>query len=434
MTDQPDGMTPAGDGASKARKVGTSRAERRAARQAGKRRGKNPQRTVLLVITASLLTLGIATGGTVVLAYNEWNNNLETDPIDDQLRDRPEKKDDGPQGPLNILVMGSDTREGEGNNVDGMQDIGERSDTTIMIHLSADREFAYGISVPRDTLVDRPDCYAENGDVIPGADDVMWNDAFSVGGPACTIQQFEQLTDVRIDNYVVVDFGGFKDMVDALGGVEVCIPEEIDDSERNIVLEPGTREISGDEALSYVRVRYNVGTGIDPERIRRQQAFMASMISKAVSGGMLVRPDRLRSFISALTDSITTDFENVAQLVSLGRAFAGVGLDDVRFVTTPWQFSPEDENRVEWLPEVEELWQLVNDDDQLTEQFLSDSISAADNPDGTTTDEPSTEETSEATDEESESAGKRGKRRDRDEDTSDVTLSDEAREQAGLCS
>ncbi len=226
--------------------------------------------------------VGLATGLGVVYIYRHLNDNLDVSDLAEQLKNRPDKKkvDTGPKEPLNILVMGSDTREGEGNNIDGLTGGGERSDTTIMFHLSADRESAYGISIPRDTLVDRPDCYDKNGDAIPGAQDVMWNEAFSVGGPACTIQQFEQLTDIRLDNYVVLDFQGFKDMVDAIDGVEVCIPEDIEDPEHGINIPAGTREIRGKEALNYVRARYTLGDGSDIGRIKRQQAFIAAMANK----------------------------------------------------------------------------------------------------------------------------------------------------------
>ena len=222
---------------------------------AGKRRLRK-RHTVARVIAATLVLLGIGTATSVVLAYNNWNGNLEHVDLAKQLGDdRPEKEEvEGPKEPLNVLVLGSDTREGE-NNIDGLTGDGERSDTTIMLHLSADRSRAYGVSIPRDTLVDRPTCYEEDGTEIPGAKDVIWNEAFSVGGPACTIRQFEQVTDIRIDNYIVIDFQGFKDMVNALDGVEVCIPEDIEDPEHGITLEAGTREIRDDEALSYVRVR-----------------------------------------------------------------------------------------------------------------------------------------------------------------------------------
>ena len=115
--------------------------------------------------------------------------------------------------------MGSDSRDGAGNNIDGLTGGGERSDTTILLHVSADRKRAYGISIPRDLLVDRPECKSEDGDTIPGGTSAMWNEAFAVGGPACTMQQFEQVTGVRLDHFVKVDFEGFRGMVDAIGGV-----------------------------------------------------------------------------------------------------------------------------------------------------------------------------------------------------------------------
>jgi len=405
MTDTPESAgtgTPAsgrtraaaGQGRRRARRVprsiaGTRPAARsdRASRVAGGKRKAPRKHTVATVIVATLMALGMATAVSVVLVYNHWNGNLDVITVEGQLKDRPKKREvAGPREPLNILVMGSDTREGAGNNIDGLTGDGERSDTTIMLHLSANREFAYGISIPRDTLVDRPTCYTEDGTEIPGAQDVMWNEAFSVGGPACTIQQFEQLTGVRVDNYVVLDFQGFRDMVDALDGVEVCIPEDIYDPEHQITLDAGTRELMGEEALSYVRVRYTVGDGTDPNRIRRQQAFMASMINKAISAGMLVRPDRMVSFLNAVTSSLQTDFENIGQLADLGRSFQGIGLDRIRFVTTPWEYSTTHEGRVEWTPEVEGLWELVVNDQPLSEEYAADSISAADDPEGTTDD------------------------------------------------
>ncbi|RHW23709.1 LytR family transcriptional regulator [Nocardioides immobilis] len=414
VNDSPDA---AGSRKSRARRVRGSVANRDVA---GKRRARK-RHTVATVITASLVTLAVGTAGSVVLAYNNWNDNLKYVDLAQQLGDdRPEKEEvAGSREPLNILVMGSDTREGE-NNIDGLTGDGERSDTTILLHLSADRKRAYGVSIPRDTLVDRPTCYEEDGTAIEGseAEDVMWNEAFSVGGPACTIRQFEQNTDIRIDNYIVIDFQGFKDMVNALDGVEVCIPEDIEDPEHDITLEAGTREIRDDEALSYVRVRYTVGDGTDPNRIRRQQAFMAAMINKAVSAGMLVRPDRMVSFLNAVTGSIQTDYENIAELADLGTSFNGIGLDNIKFVTTPWVYSTAQEGRVEWTDQVDELWQLVIDDDPLSQEFAEDSISADDDPEG------STAPTSEASEDPTDSGGKK----DRDQG-----LSDDERENAGLC-
>jgi len=374
--------SPAPPSGRRARRVGTSVTARRAK---GRRKAFQPGRVISKVIVASLLALALITGTGVTLAYNHWNGNLHRKDVTQQLHNRPAKLK---AGPLNILVMGSDSRAGKGDNIDGMKNIGERSDTTILFHLSADRKFAYGISIPRDTLVDRPTCYTDKGAEIPAAKQVMWNEAFQVGGPACTIQQFEQLSGIRVDNYVVVDFNGFKNMVDALDGVEVCIPQEIDDPEHHIKLMPGTREIKGQQALSYVRVRYTVGNGMDTGRIKRQQAFMASMIKKAVSAGMVARPDRVVKFINALTSSLTTDFKNVAQMASIAEAAKGVGLNDIKFVTTPWELAPSDPNRVAWLPSVHRLFRLAAEDKPLTQQFREQSISAAENPSGSVTASP----------------------------------------------
>ena len=412
------GETPGADAGRRrsARKASRSKAEQEAA---GKRRAATPGRTVAATIGATLMALALATGVSVVAIYNHWNGNLNVVGLEHQLHDRPEKKK---AGPINILVMGSDTRQCDGCNVDGMVNIGARSDTTILIHLSADRKFAYGISIPRDTLVDRPACYKEDGTKIPPAKDIIWNDAYSVGGPACTLEQFEQVSGIRVDNYVVIDFAGFKDMVDALDGVEVCIPQEIYDPEHHITLQPGTREIKGDEALSYVRVRYTVGDGTDPNRIRRQQAFMASMINKAISAGMLARPDRIVGFMNALTGSLQTDFKNIAQIANVAKDFRGIGLSQIKFVTTPWVYSTSQPGRVEWTPEVKKLWKLVINDQPLSPEFSEQSISAADQPDGSTS--PTTGSTSP-------SSGTGGKKNGGS--GGDQGLSTDAREAAGLC-
>jgi LCP family protein required for cell wall assembly len=397
----------------------------------GKRRGKGRRtHTVAKVLMSSILVLGLVTGLGVTFFYRHLNGNLNVEDLGAQLGDdRPEEVEvEGPKDPINILVMGSDSREGAGNNIDGLTGGGERSDTTIMIHLSADRQFAYGISIPRDSLVERPECYDKDGDTIPGASTAMWNEAFSLGGAACTIRQFEQLTDIRINNYVVVDFRGFQAMVDAIDGVEVCVPQDIDDREHGIVIKAGTREISGKEALSYVRVRHVEGTdGSDLGRITRQQAFIAAMSSKVLSGSVMARPDRLLSFLDAATDSLTTDIENIGRMARIGYEFKDIGLKRIQFVTVPWQYAPSDPNRVEWLPEADELWEKVRNDAPLG-RLRDGAITAADDVTGSggTTESASPSETespSDAASSPSESASEQ----------SEAEELAEAREAAGLC-
>jgi LCP family protein required for cell wall assembly len=405
----------------------------------GKRRGKGRRtHTVAKVLLSSVLVLGMVTGLGVTFFYRHLNGNLNVEDLGAQLGDdRPEEVEvEGPKDPINILVMGSDSREGAGNNIDGLTGGGERSDTTIMIHLSADRQSAYGISIPRDSLVERPECYDEDGETIPGASTAMWNEAFSVGGAACTIRQFEQLTDIRINNYVVVDFRGFQAMVDAIDGVEVCVPQDIDDREHGIVIKAGTREISGKEALAYVRVRHVEGTdGSDLGRIQRQQAFVAAMVNKVVSGNVLARPDRLISFLNAATNSLTTDIANIGRMARIGVEFKDIGLKRIQFITVPWQYAPSDPNRVEWLPEAEELWEKVRNDAPLG-KLRDGAITAADDvtgsggstesPTGSESEPGNTESPSDGASSPSESASEQS-------DAEAEEEAREARERAGLC-
>ncbi|MCG8150559.1 LytR family transcriptional regulator [Pimelobacter simplex] len=345
---------------------------------------ERPRRTVLRVIAASLLGLALLTGVGVVAVYNSWNGNLEHPDV--VGKNRPTKKTKA----LNILVMGTDTRDCAGCGIDSEAG-GGLSDTTILFHLSADRTFAYGISIPRDTAVLRPACYRADGSEIPaGTTYEKWNEAYKVGGPGCTRQQLEQLTGIPVDRFVVVDFSQFKDMVDALDGVEICVPQEIDDTTGNIHLDAGTREVDGDEALDYARVRYGVSGGIDPYRTRRQQALMGAMIDKALTGGMLARPDRIVSFVDAATTELQTDFKSVAQMAKVATSAKGIDADDIKFITTPWTLDTDKvSGGVEWLPSVERLWPLVIDDRPLTREFLAGSISAGRPPSDQPSDQPS---------------------------------------------
>ncbi|WP_372728086.1 LCP family protein [Nocardioides sp.] len=355
--------------------------------RAPKRRAASSKRhTVGKVVLAAVVVLAMVTGLSVVFLYRHLNANLNVVDLVDQLEDRPDKfAVSGPQEPLNVLVMGSDTREGEGNNIDGLTGGGERSDTTILLHVSADRSRAYGISIPRDSMVDRPDCTNADGETLPGATYTMWNGAFSIGGPACTIQQFEQLTGVLVDHFVVVDFEGFKGMVDAIGGVEVCIPETIDDRAHGIYLEAGTRKLEGQEALNYVRERYAVSGGSDIGRMKRQQAFIASMAHSVVTAGTLARPDHLIRFLDSATKSLTVDpeLENIVKIAKLGYQFQDIGLDNIQFLTIPNQVDPNDPNKLVWTSDAAKVWKKIARDEPLTSRIVDDVISAGQVPGST---------------------------------------------------
>jgi LCP family protein required for cell wall assembly len=351
---------------------------------APKRRAKARKRhTIGKVLLSTVLVLAMATGLGTVWLYRHLNGNLNVLDVTGQLENRPDKiAVEGPKEPLNVLVMGSDSRDCAGCNIDNLTGGGQRSDTTILLHLSADRKRAYGISIPRDSMVDRPDCKTDDGQTIPGADNVMWNEAFGLGGPACTIQQFEQLTGVRLDHFVVVNFEGFQGMVDAIGGVEVCIPEPIVDPAHGINIEAGTRKIKGKEALNYVRERYVVGNGSDIGRMKRQQAFIASMAHQVVTAGTLARPDHLVRFLDSATKSLTVDpgLKNVVKIAQMGIQFKDIGLDNIKFLTIPNMPDPADPNRIVWTPEAKDVWRKIARDEPLTKKLSQDVITAGNVP------------------------------------------------------
>ena len=337
------------------------------------------RRPVLRVIVAAEIVVAMLTAAIVVFGFNNLDGNIEELPELEHLAEKPEPKPEQPKTPLNILVMGSDTRAGEGNGIDGETGQGERSDTTMLLHVSADRETAYGVSLARDTMVDRPDCKVD-GEVVPGADGVLFNDAFSVGGPLCTVQQVEHLTGIYVDHTVVVDFNGFRDMVDAVHGVEVCIPFEVDDPAHGIQLDAGTQYVSGQEALNYVRERHVLSPNSDIGRMKRQQAFVASMANRVLSANTLAQPTRLYDFLDAATDSIKLDKDlaSLGKLYDLARELRGIDLRHIKFVTVPIEEYPADPNRLQFAAEADALWELIKNDESLG-KFNRGAISADDN-------------------------------------------------------
>lgn len=340
--------------------------------------GKHP---VLRAVALSTALVLIVLSGTVYLIYRHLEGNVTVSQAFDQIAtDRPDEIEfEGSDKPLDILILGSDTRAGQ-DAVDGSTP--GLSDTTILLHLSADRSRAYGISIPRDLMVSRPECVdKQTGDRIPPEDAAQWNEAYALGGEACTISQFEAMSDLRVDHFMVVNFSGFKDMVDALGGVPVCLPNEVDDPIGKIYLPAGTYTVKGNQALDYVRVRHSIGTQDtgDIGRMKRQQAFLAAMVNKAVSAGTLLNPQRLVSFLDAATESLTTDpgLRRLTTMAGLANQVKNIGLDKVQFFSMPFEAYDPDPNRLQPKPSATKLWRLLRADDALPRKFTADAAKAS---------------------------------------------------------
>ena len=335
------------------------------------------RRTILRFILVAELVVALVTAATVVFAYQHLDRNIETLPPIQHIAPKPTEDPEAPQKPINILVMGTDSRACDGCGID--RETGEGgSDVTILLHVSADRKTTYGVSLPRDTMVDRPDC-AVGGATVPGAEAVLFNEAFARGGPLCTVQQVEALTGIYIDHTVVVNFEGFVDMVDAVHGVEVCLPREVDDPAHGIRLDAGRQLVSGRDALNYVRERHVLSPNSDIGRMKRQQAFIASMVNRVISANTLAVPTRLFHFLDAATQSIKLDKDlgSLGKVVDLAQQFQDTDLRRIRFVTVPIQPYAPDPNRLEFAPEADELWKVIRQDAPLG-TFAKGSISADD--------------------------------------------------------
>ncbi|WP_122817055.1 LCP family protein [Nocardioides pantholopis] len=339
--------------------------------------GTRPRRTVLKVVIATQLVLALLTGTLVAVAYHRLNGKIGPGA---QIEHEVHKSAgaEGKREPLNILLLGSDTRE-NGNAID--DEGGGGSDLTILLHVSADRSSAYGVSLPRDAMVARPDCEVD-GRTVPGEDPVMFNTAYAVGGPLCSVRTVESLTGIYIDHFLALEFGGFVDMVDAVKGVTVCLPQEVDDPEHGIFLDAGTQELDGQDSLSYVRERTVLSATGDIGRMKRQQAFLASLVNKVMSAGTLTRPTRVYDFLAAVTESITVDedLDSVKALADLAMQFRDTGMSRIRFVTVPFEEYPSDPNRLQWSPAADALWRRIIADRPLGRELGEDSINAGQPP------------------------------------------------------
>ena len=307
------------------------------------------RRQILISLGVVVALLVVSASAFGVYAYQHLGGNITT--IDDvQVQeDRPAAiapSVEAAKTPLNILLIGSDTREGDNGFIGGAAGPG-LSDTTMLLHVSADRSRALAVSIPRDSMVDMPSCQTPQGATVAPAFR-QFNSAYSLGGASCVRRTVEQLTDIRIDHFVVVDFSGFRGMVNALGGVKVNIPEAIDDG-LGITFNAGCQTLNGDESLKYVRVRH-IGSGSDPERLGRQQAFLSSVIQKVTSKGTLTNPVKLYSFLDAATKSLATDkqLNSVPSLAALAQDLRTVGLDRIEFLTIPYERYEPDPNRLQW--------------------------------------------------------------------------------------
>ncbi|WP_217166589.1 LCP family protein [Streptomyces sp. AC512_CC834] len=312
-----------------------------------RRRPRAKRRKALLVAAWSAAGIVVLGGTGAGVLYFKLNGNLTSVDIDQALgADRPEKADNGSE---NILVLGSDTRSGGNKELGGGTDDGTaRSDTAMIVHVYKGHKKASVVSVPRDTLIDRPDCTDTDGGEHPAAEGVMFNSAYSTGGAACAVKTVESLSGLRMDHYLEVDFTGFQNLIDDLGGVQVTTTEDIKDPDSHLDLAAGTHRLDGEQALGLVRTRHGVGDGSDLGRIQLQQAFVKALVDQVKDVGLLGNPKKLYDIADTATKTVTTDSDlgSVNSLMSFASGLKGIGPDNMHMVTMPVIYDPADANRV----------------------------------------------------------------------------------------
>ncbi|WP_209311412.1 LCP family protein [Streptomyces spiramenti] len=368
-TDDED-APPAGRAATRDRELPGQR-DRRAPR--GRRKGK-PQKKKrgkkILIWVAGVLALLLVVGCTAAyLTYKRLNDNITKV---DVPYDNPATTD----APVNILLIGSDQRTGDGNDGYGDRDSLGHAETTVLLHFSEDREHATALSIPRDLIVDIPECEVTRDGVtetIPGSQGVRFNESYGQQGrdPGCTWKTVQELTGVEINHFMLLDFNAVKTLSTAVGGVEVCLAKDIDDPKSHLKLSAGTHVIEGEEALAFVRTRDSVGHSSDLSRIQLQQQFLGSMARSLTSNGTLTDPGKLLDLADAATKALTVDsaIGDVQRLYELARDLGNVPVEDISFVTLPVKDNPAEEIAATVVldrTKAEPLFRMIQEDISLT--------------------------------------------------------------------
>jgi len=340
-----------------------------------RRSSTRARRRKILKITAwSTAVLVAATAGVGTYIVMSLTGKIDTVSLDN-VKNRPaaSKADAEGNTPLNILVLGSQTRDGQhGVNLGNSTKLGTNiSDTAMLVHISAEKNWATVVSIPRDLEVPRPQCQGRTdpGLVVPAASQDMFDLAMNYGGPACAVATVEQMTGIRIDHFVELTFNAFQSLTDAVNGVTVCVPPPgiNDPNYSGLVLSAGYHVVKGAQALEFVRDRHGVGDGTDLGRIQYQQMFVSSLFTKLTSDGTLSDPLTLYKIADAVTSNLTVDsaLDSLPAMVSLAESVKGLKTHYIQMITAPYEFDPADVNRVIPGQGFDQVWTDLRDDQPL---------------------------------------------------------------------
>ncbi|MBF4551405.1 MULTISPECIES: LCP family protein [unclassified Pseudoclavibacter] len=272
------------------------------------------------------------------------------------------------EGGINVLLVGSDDRTGQGAEFgEGEADAdGVLNDVNMLLHIAEDRSSASVVSIPRDTIVNQPACTNDQGVAMEEAIEVPMNSILGEGGMNCVVSTVEAMSGIEIPYAAMVKFRGVIEMSNAVGGVDVCVANEISDDYVGLYLQPGDYTLQGEDALKFLRTRHGVGDGSDLTRIANQQVFLSALIREVKSAGTLTNPVKLYGLGVAATQNMTmsSSLTDPNTLVSMAMALSQVPLDKITFVQLPT--AAYDSARVQPLePDASAMWELLRTDQSL---------------------------------------------------------------------
>ncbi|MDQ1010401.1 LCP family protein required for cell wall assembly [Streptomyces sp. V4I23] len=344
--------------------------------QAGRRKRKQAasgKKKALLWTGGTLALLMVATASAGYLYYEHLNSNITSVP-DDNAGTGGFSKDRA----INILLIGTDKRTGEGNGSYGDKNSPGHADTTLLLHVSKDRTNATALSIPRDLITDIPDCPTTQEDgsskVIPGTQGTRFNESLGQSGrtPSCTMRTVTELTGIKMDHFMVADFNAVKTLSSAVGGVPICLDKDIKDDKSKLDLPAGDHVLEGEQALAFVRTRHAVGFGGDLDRIKIQQQFLSSLMRKLKSNDTLTSPTKLVKLAEAGTDALTVDskIDDIGKLRDLGLELGKFDMKNLTFATVPVLDNPAETVKATVVLDTSKsdaLFSMVRNDVSLTE-------------------------------------------------------------------
>ncbi|NYE94384.1 LCP family protein required for cell wall assembly [Psychromicrobium silvestre] len=326
-----------------------------------------------LKLSASIVSaLLVASLALAAILFLRLQGNIKTDDLNAALGGSTAPAADDNHDPIQILILGTDTRSGANSSYGSQADSSGNgnSDVMMLLNLSADRKNVSIVSFPRDLMVPFPGCKnPAGGNPIPAQDSIQLNSALALGGPGCTVATINAFTGLTIDHFMLADFTAVKDLTSALGGVEVCVSKAVKDPASGLDLPAGKSSISGDQALAFLRTRHAFGNAGDTDRIKAQQAFLASMTRKIKSEGTLTDLPKLYNIADIVTRNLTVDsgLASPTALITMAGRLKDIDLSQVAFVTVPSGEDPADTNRLILSePAADQLFSAIKQDVSLT--------------------------------------------------------------------